>query len=67
MKFLREDPATAHIPVVALSANAIPRDIAKGLEAGFFRYLTKPIKVREFTETLNAALEFAENTIGQLT
>ena len=60
MKIIRLDPATAHIPVVALSANAIPRDIAKGLEAGFFRYLTKPIKVNQFLETLNEALEFAE-------
>ena len=34
---LREDPATAHIPVVALSANAMPHDLAKGLEVGFFR------------------------------
>jgi len=61
MKIIRLDPATAHIPVVALSANAIPRDIEKGLEAGFFRYLTKPIKVNEFLETLNVALEFAAN------
>ena len=60
LKILREDPATAHIPVVALSANAMPRDIAKGLDAGFFRYLTKPIKVKEFMDTLNAALEHAE-------
>ncbi len=60
MKILRADPATAHIPVVALSANAIPRDIVKGLEAGFFRYLTKPIKVNEFLNTLDEALEFAE-------
>ena len=60
LKLLREDPVTAHIPVVALSANAIPRDIAKGLEAGFFRYLTKPIKVNEFMDTLKVALEFAE-------
>jgi DNA-binding NtrC family response regulator len=29
-------------------------------DAGFFRYLTKPIKVKEFMDTLNAALEFAE-------
>ena len=50
LKILRDDPATAHIPVVALSANAMPRDIEKGLEAGFFRYLTKPIKVDEFME-----------------
>ena len=60
MKIIRLDPTTAHIPIVALSANAIPRDIEKGLEAGFFRYLTKPIKVNEFMETLNETLAFAE-------
>lgn len=59
LKILSEDPTTAHIPVVALSANAIPRDIEKGLDAGFFRYLTKPIKVNEFMETLDVALEVA--------
>ena len=60
LKILREDPTTAHIPVVALSANAIPRDIVKGLEAGFYRYLTKPIKIGELLDTLDEALEFAE-------
>jgi CheY-like chemotaxis protein len=59
LRILREDPVTAHIPVVALSANAMPRDIEKGLQAGFFRYMTKPIKIGEFMETLEAALEFA--------
>jgi CheY-like chemotaxis protein/anti-sigma regulatory factor (Ser/Thr protein kinase) len=60
LRILAEDPTTAHIPVVALSANAIPRDIEKGLEAGFFRYLTKPIKVIEFMNTLDVALKFAK-------
>ena len=60
LKILRDDPVTAHIPIVALSANAIPRDIKKGLEAGFFRYLTKPINVDEFMDTLALALDFAE-------
>jgi len=55
------DPSTAHIPVVAVSANAMPRDIERGLEAGFFRYITKPIKVIEFMETLDAALELAKS------
>ena len=59
LRILREDPATAHIPIIALSANAMPRDIQKGLDAGFFRYLTKPIRVAEFMETLDVALEFA--------
>jgi CheY-like chemotaxis protein len=62
LKILRADPVTAHIPVVALSANAMPHDIRRGLEAGFFRYLTKPINVSEFMETLNVALELAEQT-----
>ena len=61
LRILAEDPSTAHIPVIALSANAIPRDIEKGLEAGFFRYLTKPIKVNEFMGTLDMALEFAKS------
>jgi PAS domain S-box-containing protein len=60
LKILRADPATAHIPVVALSANAMPRDIEKGLAAGFFRYLTKPIKVNEFMNTLDVALNFSK-------
>ena len=65
MKLLRLDPATAHIPIVALSANAIPRDIEMGLEAGFFRYLTKPIKVNEFLETLNEVILFSESNAGR--
>jgi len=53
---LAQDRDTAHIPVIALSANAMPRDIERGLEAGFYRYLTKPIKVNEFMRTLDEAL-----------
>jgi PAS domain S-box-containing protein len=59
LRILAMDSATAHIPVIALSANAGARDVAKGLEAGFFRYLTKPIKVPEFMETLDVALKVA--------
>jgi signal transduction histidine kinase/CheY-like chemotaxis protein len=60
MKILRADPATAHIPIIALSANAIPRDIERGLEAGFFDYITKPIMVGKFMDALDAALVFAK-------
>ena len=59
LKILQDDAETAHIPVLALSANAMPRDIDLGVEAGFFRYLTKPIKVVEFMDALDLALEFA--------
>ncbi|MFN3396983.1 MAG: ATP-binding protein, partial [Sulfurimicrobium sp.] len=72
LKILRQDPVTAHIPVLAISANATPRDIEKGLEAGFFRYLTKPIKINEFMSALDDALKFSEmglvnaNETGQI-
>jgi len=57
MKILRADPTTAHIPIIALSANAVPHDIEKALQAGFFDYLTKPIKVAQFMDTLDMALK----------
>jgi PAS domain S-box-containing protein len=57
---LAEDPQTAIIPVIALSANAMPADIERGLAAGFFRYLTKPIKVDEFMQTLDGAFALAK-------
>ena len=60
LEILKSDPTTAHIPVLALTANAMPHDIRKGMEAGFFRYITKPIMVNEFMEALNVAMEFAE-------
>jgi PAS domain S-box-containing protein len=60
LKILNDDSATAHIPVVALSANAMPRDIEKGLDAGFYKYLTKPLKINEFMETLDDVLRFSE-------
>ncbi|AEK63501.1 putative sensor/response regulator hybrid [Collimonas fungivorans Ter331] len=60
LKILLEDVATAHIPIMALSANAVPRDIQKGMDAGFFRYLTKPIEVVEFMDALDVALRHAE-------
>jgi len=59
MTILRADPATAHIPIVAISANAMPGDIKRGLDAGFFRYLTKPIVVNEFMDALGVALDFS--------
>ena len=57
LKVLQQDPKTAHIPIIALSANAMQRDIDKGLEAGFFRYLTKPIKIPELIKALDEALK----------
>jgi len=56
-QILRADPQTAHIPVIALSANAVPHYIQECLAAGFFDYLTKPIKVNLFMNALDNALK----------
>lgn len=64
LTILRKDPATAHIPIVALSGNTKLRDIQLGREVGFFWYVTKPIKIEEFMKTLNMALEFSERQQG---
>ena len=61
LKILRDNARTAAIPVIAISANAMPHDIKKGQQAGFFRYVTKPIKINELIDALNAALEFIKN------
>lgn len=60
LQTLHKDAATAHIPVIALTASATCRDVAKGLDAGFFEYLTKPIKIDELMSTLDDALLFTE-------
>ena len=62
MEILALDAVTAHIRVVALSANAMARDIERGLQAGFFRYLTKPIKVNELLSAIDEALEIPTPT-----
>ena len=66
LELLREDPLTEHIPVIAISANAMVGDIKKGLEAGFFSYLTKPINVNEFMRTVDQALEGAKPELSPL-
>jgi len=43
-----------------MGANAMPLDIEKGLEAGFFEYLTKPVKVNELLNALDNALKFSK-------
>ena len=52
VKVLKEKLETSSIPVIALSANAMPKSVKEGVEAGFERYLTKPLKVVEFLKLL---------------
>jgi CheY-like chemotaxis protein len=53
---LRSLPETRHIPVVALSAAASENERRRGVQAGFFRYLTKPVRVEELLQTLEEVL-----------
>ena len=54
-------PETRNIPVIALSAAAMIRDAARVSGAGFYRYLTKPVKVDELTGVLDELLAHADN------
>lgn len=56
MKCLQVNPVTKDIPVVGVSANAMPKDIARSKSAGFNNYLTKPIDVPKFLEVINETL-----------
>ncbi len=60
LALLRADPATARIPVVAITANAMAGDVSRGLAAGFFRYVTKPIDMARLNDAIDAALAAAE-------
>ena len=53
---LKGKPETGAIPVIALTASAMPEDVMRGTEAGFFRYLTKPLNFDAFMEAIDAAL-----------
>ena len=64
MEILLKDPLTAHIPIVALSADAMPQNILKGLEAGFFRYICKPFELSEFMRVIDEALEFRKSRLA---
>ena len=56
LKCLRGDPMTSHIPVIAVSSDAHPAQIEAGLQAGFYRYLTKPYKLIDLLEAIDCSL-----------
>jgi CheY-like chemotaxis protein len=59
LKYLRAIPATAHIPVMALSSEAYFRQIEQGIAAGFCQYVTKPFKIAELMEAIDMCLTIA--------
>ena len=56
LKVLRADPVTQAIPVIAVTASAMTRDIKVGMESGFLDYVTKPIDIAQFTQAIHSAL-----------
>jgi PAS domain S-box-containing protein len=56
LHLLRQDAQTQHVPIIALTAAASERDRQRGIQAGFYRYLTKPVKVDELVSALEELL-----------
>ena len=63
---LKSSPRLKTIPVVAVTANAMPRDIARGKQAGFADYLTKPLHIHHFLQVLDALLATPAATVQAL-
>jgi PAS domain S-box-containing protein len=61
LRRLRAAPETATIPCIAVSANAMPDDIARALAAGFVEYWTKPINFGAFLRSIEALLHRRAN------
>lgn len=61
LRRLRKNPIFANTPIIALSANAMNREIESGLVAGFDRYLTKPLDVEELMDAFRAYLAGKSN------
>jgi PAS domain S-box-containing protein len=57
LEIFKADSRLKRVPVVAITANALPRDIARGTAAGFAAYLTKPLDIRKFLETIDNCLK----------
>jgi two-component system cell cycle response regulator DivK len=57
LKVLRGDPATAAIPVIAVTASVMQQDRNQITEAGFDAYIGKPLNLKEFLEAVKTMLE----------
>ncbi|HWV15725.1 MAG TPA: PAS domain-containing protein [Cellvibrio sp.] len=56
LEVLKQNRSTRHIPIIGLSANAMPYDVERGIKAGFDKYLTKPVDINRLIQTLNEFL-----------
>ena len=49
------------VPVIAVSANALPSDVEKSRQAGFYLHISKPLQIKEFRETIASVLALDSN------
>ena len=66
LRHLKLDPGTRGIPVIVVSADALPTQIDEALQAGAHRYLTKPVNVGELLEALDELLAVMETRFDDL-
>ena len=59
LKSLRATSATSHIPVIAVSSDAQLAQIDAGLQAGFYRYLTKPYRLGDLLDAIDSSLRYS--------
>jgi two-component system, cell cycle response regulator DivK len=60
LRVLRADPATASIPIIAVTASVMQQDRKMITEAGFDAYVGKPLNLKEFREAVRHGLEGAK-------
>jgi CheY-like chemotaxis protein len=66
LRFLKREPRLANIPVIVVSARAMPSDIRDGLEAGAAYYLTKPVAYDDLISTVERAIDQASQHLTDL-
>jgi signal transduction histidine kinase/DNA-binding NarL/FixJ family response regulator len=65
LQWLAREPSTAHIPVIALGADAAPGDVEAALAAGYSGFLTEPLQSDAFVDALDRALQKTNHGLGQ--
>ena len=58
LKGLRANHFTSHIPIIAVSSDAQSAQIHAGLQAGFYRYLTKPYRLGDLLDAIDSSLRY---------
>lgn len=66
LAWLQKNPATSHIPVIAVSSEAYKTQIDAGLQAGFYRYLTKPFKLTDLLDAIDNSLGYTMKKFERL-